>query len=421
VNDNKKYFILMLGSLLKAIIPALFVLVISSCVDPYTPELKGYESLLVVSGLITDEQVPYEVTLSRSFQRADSVAQKVKDAMVLIADETGRITYLRNLGNGTYVTDPEEFTGSTGKTYTLHITTADGKEYISAPARMLPVPDIESIYYEKDNDIGGANNKISEGIRFYVNAPNGSGETQYVRWEYEETWKFRLNDYKRFNYFSDTSILPVGVIKEFCWKTRNSSDILIGSMTPGENSATNDVPVCFVASAESDRLTIEYSLLVKQYSLSGEAYEYLNNLKLVNEAGGTIFDKQPFPVISNITNVNDPGEKVLGYFQVSSVRKERIFVTAGVVNELGLPFYHYDCTRYEAAPIDFHVPGSMTPLMTWDELYEMFTGEGNFAFIEPVYDPDTHALIKLAFTESECSDCELTGSVIKPDWWIDLD
>lgn len=411
---------LMIRRLFKPIGLFLFALAFCTCVDPYYPDLKGYESLLVVRALITDEAVPYEVRLSRSFQNADSIPDKIKDATVYVSDEAGKITSFQNCGNGTYVTQPETFRGETGKTYTLHISTADGKEYISDPATMLPVPGIDSLYYEKDIDFSGANNEIMQGIRFYVDTDKNQGETRYLRWEYEETWKFRLSDYQRYDYYADTLILPRTITIENCWKTAKSTDIMIASIPdPGEASLKR-APICFVASAGSDRLLVQYSILAKQYSISGEAYEYLNDLMLLDEAGGTIFDKQPFPVISNIKNLNDPGEKVLGFFQVSAVTKKRISVTANVMNELDLPYYHYNCTRYEVNPLDFHVEGSMAPVMTWDELYNMFVGADQYMFIEPIYDPKTHQLIDLAFTERECSDCELTGSSLKPEWWIDL-
>jgi hypothetical protein len=189
---------------------------------------------------------------------------------------------------------------------------------------------------------------------------------------------------------------------------------------PGKDDFIKKAPVCFVASTKSDRLTLQYSILVKQYSLSKEAYEFWNNLKQVNEAGGSIFDEQPYPVISNITCLNDPGEKVLGYFQVSAAKQVRKDITARELDELSLPWFKYDCIRYEVDPLDYWVPGSMSPPMTWDELYNMFMQTGGFTFVEPIYNGVTNALESLVFVASPCSDCELTGTLVKPDWWIDL-
>lgn len=410
----------MLKQLFKAFVLLLLAWAFSTCIDPYTPVLEGYESLLVVEGLVTDEAVPYEVRLTRSIQHEDSVPERVTDATVYISDESGSEAYLGLSSSGSYVTDPAEFTGVTGKTYTLHITTADGREYESDPALMLPVPGIEDIYYEKDKEYSSDRSEILEGIRIYVDTEKGSGENQYLRWEYEETWKFKLADYKRYNYINDSTIFPVNEVLDYCWKTAKSSAIVEGSIVPGKDDFIKKAPVCFVASAKSDRLILQYSILVKQYSLSSEAYEFWDNLKQVNEAGGSIFDEQPYPVISNIICLNDPGEKVLGYFQVSAAKQVRKYITASELDELSLPWFIYDCTRYEVNPLDYWAPGSMLPPMSWDELYNMFTQAGDFAFVEPIYNESTDELENLVFVASDCSDCTLTGSSEKPEWWIDL-
>ena len=409
----------MLNPAIKASVLLVLVLIINTCVDPYNPELKGYESLLVVEGLITDENAPNEIRLSRSFQNKDSIPERISDAQVFINDETGGKIYLENYGDGLYKTDPSEFTGIIGKTYTLHVLTSDGSEYVSDPSVMLPVPEIKDVYYEKDEEYSGDQSEIQGGIRIYLDTGSGTEESQYVRWEYEETWKFRLADYKRYNYISDSFILPVSDVKEFCYRSVKSSAILYGSILPEHTNFIKRAPVCFVASAKTDRLTIQYSILIKQYSLSKEAFDFWNNLKKINEMGGTIFDKQPYQVISNIRNVNNPGEKVLGYFQVSALKQKRMYITSSELDELNLPWYQYDCKRVVVSPDDYPPPCCLPP-MTWNELYDMFISTGDFTFVEPVYNETTHELIKLVFTQNNCSDCELTGFSNKPEWWIDV-
>ncbi len=410
----------MLKPVIKALALLIAVLAAYTCIDPYNPGLENYESLLVVESLVTDEKVPYEVKLSRSIEREDSIPERINGAEVYITDETGRRSDFENSGDGVYKTDPAEFTGAAGKTYTLHIKTSDGSEYVSDPAVMMPVPGIQNIYFEKGEEFSSNQSERQEGIRIYVDTEKSSNDIAYVHWEYEETWKFRLSDYKRFNYITDTLILPIIDIKDYCWKKTKSSNIMNGVILSGNSEQIIKAPVCFIASNKSDRLLIQYSILVKQYSLTEEAYRFWNDLRQVNESGGTIFDKQPYSVVSNIHNINDGKEKVLGYFQVSAVKEMRKYITSSELTELKLPWYSYDCKRFEVDPLDYHVEGSMAPVMSWDELYMMFTGDGRYTFVEPLYDQTTKQLSKLIFTETICSDCELTGTPEKPDWWVDL-
>ena len=82
-------------------------------------------------------------------------------------------------------------------------------------------------------------------------------------------------------------------------------------------------PILFIDSGKSDRLMLQYSILVKQYSISSREYDFWNNMKQVNESGGDIFAKQPFSVTSNIHNINNPKERVLGLFPGLSCEAEK--------------------------------------------------------------------------------------------------
>jgi hypothetical protein len=394
------------------------VLLLYTCIDPYTPKLNGYESLLVVEGLITNERMPYEIKLSRTMGAVDSNPEKVTDAVVSITDETGKKTILKNSGNGSYKTDTASFIGEVGKTYVLNIATSDGKEFVSEPCVMLPVPDIDSIYYEKDKELFNNGTESLDGIRIYLDSKPGDLNTSY-RWDYEETWKFRVPTPKKFNYFNEKSILPINNVKEFCWKDQKTKEILINSIYQGKESAFRKEPVTFISPEKSDRLTIQYSILVRQYSISQKEYEFWDNLKKVNEIGGDIFGVQPFSVVSNISGLNS-NERVLGYFQVSAVKQKRKFITFTELKVLDLPLFHYDCVRYQTEPADYCRGGGYCIPPTWDELNKMWE-DAEFTFVEPLYsDPITGKLGKLVFTRPECAICELSGTSTEPDFWIDL-
>jgi Domain of unknown function (DUF4249) len=406
-----------------------------TCIDPFKPNLSGYDSLLVVEGLITNEKASYEIHLSRTMQGMDSVVERVTDAVVSIFDETGHKTNLRNYSGGVYKTDSMGFIGAVGKTYALDIVTHDGKEYKSEQCTMLPVPEIDSLYYEKN--IGFTNNQSEthEGISIYLDSKAGDESNKNYRWVFAETWKFKVPDPSVFIYNNDSTIIPVDSVptisrqqkssipvdsvKEFCWKQQNSSDILINSIYAGQLNIIKKEPICFISPDLSDRLSIQYSILVKQYSISDKEAQFWNNLKKVNENNGDIFGSQPFQVISNISNINNPAERVLGYFEVSAVSQRRKYITFTELTKLNLPLYHYDCVRIEISPGDYCKNLSYCIPPTFDQLYKMWT-DAKYVFIEPVYSPGTQILQAMIFAPSVCADCEYSGTSRKPDFWIDL-
>jgi hypothetical protein len=394
-------------------------LTLCTCIDPYSPQLKGYESLLVVDGLITNEKASYKIRLSRTIQKQDAIPSEVSDATVYITSEDGESIYLLSQGKGIYRTDSLEFTGAIGKSYVLHISTNDGIKYESDPCMMESVPDIDTVYFEKDQKLLNNGTESRDGIKIYLDSKEGD-DNKYYRWDYEETWKFKVPTPKRYNYVDVGHIVPIAGIKQYCWKSRKSDEVLIHPVYSNLSRTIKREPILFIASDKSDRLMLQYSILVKQYSVSKNEYDFWDNLKKVSENGGDIFARQPYPVISNIHNVSNPTERVLGYFQVSAVKQKRIFIPFRDFVRLGLPFFHNSqCVRIEKSPSDFPWPANSPPL-TFDDVYAMYCISSDYVFVEPMFNSETGGLDKLVFARPECASCELTGSPARPDFWIDL-
>jgi hypothetical protein len=352
---------------LKPFITLIAVFTFCTCIDPYVPKLKGLESLLVIDGLITDANTSYTVKLSKTFQAQNSIPEGVSDAIVSISDDAENTYYLINKGGGVYKTDSLAFAGTIGRTYVLHVLTHDGEEFESDPCLMQSVPEIDSIYFARDQHIVNNGTQTQDGVSIYLDSKQGDNN-KYYRWAFDETWKFKVPDPKKYDMnLADSTLVPVAEVKQFCWKDNKSADILVRAIYAGETTQITKQPIFFIATDQSDRLLVQYSILVSQYSISKNEYEFWNNLKQVNESGGDIFAKQPFTVISNIRNVNNPAQRVLGYFQVSAVKQKRKDIPFSAIVGMNLPFYHYPCERIEKDPSDFQVP--FGPVITWFDVY----------------------------------------------------
>lgn len=414
---------------MKRILAFIILVAAASCIDPYNPNIKGYKSLLVVEGLITNENNSYKIKLSRTTKDVSSTPAKVSDADVYFTDGDGIKTHLQNCSDGYYKTDSTAFTGVIGKKYTLQIVTSDGKEYKSEECTMFPVAGIDTVYYEKGEEISGTLGESFTGIKILLNSADATGMNQYFRWTFEEAWKFIMPCPQRYTctILKDTIFYfeEVPVVKDVCWKKNRSGEIITSSILSGGANYINKQLIKFIAPVKSDRLTQQYSILVKQYSISEKEYDFWNNLKKVSESGGDIFDSQPYAVISNIHNVNDASEMVLGYFEVSAVSRKRIFITAHELDTLYLPHYKTDCVAIAKSPDDW--PGQGTP--SWAGIYLMFMETGDFTFVMPLLksgdilgDPVGQSkLLKLVFSTKVCSLCEYAGITTKPDFWIDLE
>jgi hypothetical protein len=138
-------------------------------------------------------------------------------------------------------------------------------------------------------------------------------------------------------------------------------------------------------------LHIRYSILIKQYSLNKDLYDYWNQLKKVNEDAGGIYTTIPAPVYGNIQCVAG-NKQVLGYFSASSVKTKRIFINSNEhhVNTIS----RYENCLYLTDPNPFIFP--------------------NWIYFASIVNTD----IKLwVYYDDYCTDCRAYGTNIKPDFW----
>jgi len=401
----------------RVIIPVFLFVAFSllTCIDPFNPEIDNYQNLLVVDALVTDENSSYFVRLSRTTKTPKATPKAVTGALVSVTDNLGNTGDFTEILSGVYKSDSLEFTGFPGRTYTLHIKTTDGKEYESDPSALYLGRDIDTVTYASDRIIRDDGEEV-EGLRIYADS-KGETDSRYFRWKYEEWWKFSIPYPKRFVYITQNNIYEIPAANVTCWKNFKSDDIKIHSRDPGTDGDFIKRPVLFIPSEESNRLLIQYCIEISQLSMSESEYEYWDQMQQINESGGDIFDKQPFQILTNIHSISDPKERVLGYFQVSSVSRKRIYITRNDVRNLNIKLYRYPCDLIFASPADFV---NAVPPMTFNTVYSYYTSL-NLTFIGPQRDEMTQALKALIFVDNYCADCTMTGSLNKPDFWIDLE
>jgi hypothetical protein len=409
---GQKYTSQFLRKVRRPLILFFLTLVICTCIDPFNPNLKGREAILVVDALLTNENRSYTVELSKTTPAQNEDPPMVSGAFVSITDQIGNITVLNESTSGIYKSDSLTFHCEPGNAYKLYIRTNEGKEYSSESCVMYPVDKIDTIYYRKDQEISNNKSEILDGLRFYIDSENGSGG-KYFRWVLDEWWKFSVPFPKLYDYINENNIPEVDQIKKVCYAHTASNDILIHSVSATQTAGIEREPVLFVPSSTSDRLLIQYCIDIKQLSLSDTEYQFWEQMRDLNESGGDIFDKQPFTIAGNIHNINDASEPVLGYFQVSAVEEKRLYIVPSDIENLGLPIYSYDCERIVAGTSDY------SGIVSLDDVYLLKMSQG-YIFIEPVYGLHP-SRVNLAFTTADCALCTLRGNLSPPDFWIDME
>jgi hypothetical protein len=153
-----------------------------------------------------------------------------------------------------------------------------------------------------------------------------------------------------------------------------------------------------------------YSILVKQYVQSLEAFTYYDILGQLSGSGSLFSQIQPGFINSNIFSTEDRNEKVLGFFEISSVTEQRIYFNYEdfFPNE-DLPPYFIDC-RTSTPLIQKGTPPS-TPLKDGIEAGILkYFAENN----PPAPNEGPYFVVPTA-----CGDCTVLGTNVKPEFWED--
>lgn len=356
------------------------ITLVFSCITPFIPVTDEVKELLVVEGLITDQPGINTIKISKSLPLGKkNAATPVKGCSVSISDNLNKNYSLKETVAGTYVTDAATFRGVIGRKYTLHI--RSNLNYDSSPMEMRPVPPIDSVYYEKtmirEADLY---HPAVEGCQLYLNTHDPANSCRYYRWEYSETWEFHL---------------PYSVPNRTCWLSGNSDRIKIKNTSALETDKVARYPVSFISN-QTDRLDVKYSILVNQYSLSEEEFLYWEKLQTIVEQTGGLYDITPAAIGSNISCIDDPKIKVLGYFSVSAQSSKRIFIRENFLGRTN---------QYSYCPSDTITGNANIPnlnLTVW--------------VIEEYYDLSGNRFRVITNTKG-CADCTTRGTNIKPLFW----
>ena len=317
----------------------------TGCVKRYYPsedELKT--GTLVINAHLTDQAGQQLIEISRSVTLIYPSADPISGAFAELIREDGEFREFQEVKPGFYGCDLDETFLQTGQSYMLHVITPDGKEYESDFDRLRPVPRIDSLYYEVETVSYESRDNTMEGIRFFVDFTFDDEAYEYIRWDLTETYEFHNPDHEAFIWDVDFRFyaLPDSSSPKICYITNDISTIHSMSLGYLDFGTYIRKPFDFVPNIQQkQKLKHKYSLLVKQYSLGEEAFHYWNELKKTSQEQGFLFDKQPALLKSNIRNVNDDEEKILGFFSMSGVVERRAF--AEKPEGIDLSLYKWYC------------------------------------------------------------------------------
>jgi hypothetical protein len=108
-----------------------------------------------------------------------------------------------------------------------------------------------------------------------------------------------------------------------CWNTAPSTNIILATSAALAQDVIVAFPVETIPLGDA-RVDIGYSILVRQYAMTEDAYNYWLLIQKTTQDVGTLFDVQPTQLIGNIHCLTNPSAPVIGFISASSVQQHRV-------------------------------------------------------------------------------------------------
>jgi Domain of unknown function (DUF4249) len=367
------------------------IVCLPDCKQVYEPPaIKANNNYLVVDGIINiGGGSVTTINLNRTKNLSDSTSAGIPElhAQVAIVGAGGASYGLQDTGNhGIYISAALSLDNS--QQYRIAVTTSDGRKYQSDLVSGKQTPPIDSITWKEPLD-----------LTFYVTTHDPAAKTRYYRWDFIETWEHDAPLQTPWG-VSNGIIFAVDSTnqKMNCWTTLNSTGVIIDNSNALGQDLVDQFPIYTVGNG-SEKLGVKYSILVRQYAVTQDAYNYWNLIQKTSQGLGTLFDLQPTQLVGNIHCLTNPSEPVIGFTSASTVQEQRLFLFHTQLQNwpVNSPGGGCDTTAIPVNPNDFRI----------------------YNYPDPYFAPYYFVMLgPLVLATKTCLDCTLYGgNNIRPSYW----
>ncbi|MFO7743942.1 MAG: DUF4249 domain-containing protein [Psychroflexus sp.] len=367
------------------------VAVLVSCVEEIPLETEGFESAIVIEGTVTNEVKKHQIKLSETYAIATTGPNPLSGADVRVVGNSQHI--FEETEPGIYISR-DSFAAESGVDYQLRIS-VNGQDYESESMQLPSSSSIDELEANRI-DLNGEN-----GVAITLSNEIIAGSANYYRYEYTETFKFNSNFFKVNDLIvEDGEVIEVPKQKEeyTCYGTDESQNIIIANTNTLSENSVKDLFITFVNSNDP-KLSNRYSILVRQFVISQGAYSYYKVLDELSGSDNLFSQTQPGFFAGNISNVNNQEEKIIGYFDVSSVSTKRLYFDYEDFYPVGStrPKFVSDANCVVTSP---SIPTLKVQIEQNQVRWSSTTPSGEFEVVP-----------------RRCVDCTVFGSNEKPEFW----
>ena len=368
------------------------------CRKPYNPPgITSPAGYLVVEGVINAGPDSTTIKLSRTVNVSSAnTANPVLHATVAVQSDQNVSYPLTETTNGNYVSPGLNL--DVAHQYRLNIKTTKNEQNQSDLVPVLVTPPFDSVGFNI------LSTPADTGVQIYANAHDPTNTVKYYRWDYSEAWEFHPKSISYYISNGTTLVLRTQAQDvSTCYTNDVSSDIVLGSTAKLKQDVLYQNPIVFISS-HSENIENEYSILLRQYALTADAYNFWVSLKKNTEQLGSIFDAQPSQLTGNIHCITNPSEPVIGYISVSTVPSKRVFILSSQLPGW-VTTYPYPCSVGDTLHL-----GS-------ERFYQYLILNSAINLDAGLPPVNNEVSPLLTYTSRQCADCTIRGTITPPPFW----
>lgn len=407
--------------------------VIHGCIDEISLKSETqFDSALVIEAIITNESKQQEIKLSRAYRLESSGPTPESGAMVrLVGDNGEEQIFSESITPGLYISN-NIFAAGPSIAYTLEITTLDGSTYGSEEETLTPIVPIDDLYAQRSFDENG-----TEGVSIFLDASGSSSGDVYYRYEYEETYKviaplyspqelIVLNDdfdypqgffagytlQEIIDFFFERRTRPEQ--EQICYNTVSSNSIILADTDNLTGDSLDSFRIRFMG-RNNYIISHRYSILVRQFIQNLAGHTYYKTLNEFSSSENIFSENQLGFLQGNIFSLNNEEEKVIGFFEVSSVNEQRIYFNYDdLFPGEQLPPYVVQCDDF------------IEPILLKEDFVHNIIGSpvidalrGGFVYYDLTNDtnPSPFSVRPFSLVLQVCGDCTVLGENVVPEFW----
>jgi hypothetical protein len=282
------------------------------CIEPFDVSYDINTSDIVITGIITDKE-PARVQVTKpapSPFTANINIAKVSGALVTLLDNLGNVDSLSEVSEGVYL---GKVKGVVGRNYHIRVMLPDEQIIESIPQLLKPCPSIDNLTIEQVSEsksVGSQTIAVS-GLNLNLYMNRDDTVSGFYKWKTKGTYKI----YSAYDFFKEEP--PCYVTLE-----DDLSVVLGESIANDADLIVQNIRFLVPNSTFAEGQSIE----VSQYSMTESAYDYWRKIDEQQKNIGSIFDPPPTQIVGNLFHQTNQEAVVMGFFEVSSVKKKRIFV-----------------------------------------------------------------------------------------------